>query len=710
MTGAAADAERSGLREAALELVSASTIVLFQELTLIRWLPGQVRVLAYYPNLVLLSAFLGLGLGCLRAGRRSLLWTWPVSLVALSLAAWALSGVVFTQNTVTEHLFLLYYDLPPDAPLVGDIRPPILVLFVLSALSFVALGQIVAERLRRFRARGRALSGYAWDITGSLLGIAAFTALSFAGAFPVVWFAAFLLAGLVFYRGRASDLLRYGVCGGLVVLAVGHAERAQRYSPYYAITTRPPRPPSSGLEILANGSLHQVALPLGRAAVVTPGEAWVREGYHAPYARLRGPIRRALVVGAGSGNDVAVLLDRGAEHVDAVEIDPAILDIGRHSHPAAPYASPRVRAINTDARAFLNDARESYDVIVFGTLDSMTRLSALSTARLDTFMYTRDCLRAARARLAPGGGLILYFMVGAEYIDMRLAGMLTEVFGEVPLTDTTYRTLFNRVYMAGPAFATFNGEGRRAAAAAFLASIRSQVELPSDDWPYLYLRTRRLGGFYLTMIAAVSALAVLGVLLASPDLRRTVAGRRAIDGEMFLFGLAFLLLETRSVTSMNLAWGATWLTSAVVFFAVLLMVLLATLTVRARRPPFYPTMAALLVSLLGAYLMPATVVLRSGVPARFALSVLVVGVPIFLSSVCFAHVFETRSAPDLAFGWNLLGAVAGGLLELTSMTLGLKALLLLAAAAYLGALLLAVRAARAQPTSSTSAGLAAAAS
>ena len=41
MTGAAADADRSGLREAAFELVAASTVVLFQELTLIRWLPGQ---------------------------------------------------------------------------------------------------------------------------------------------------------------------------------------------------------------------------------------------------------------------------------------------------------------------------------------------------------------------------------------------------------------------------------------------------------------------------------------------------------------------------------------------------------------------------------------------------------------------------------------------------------------------------------------------
>jgi len=67
----------------ALELFIASFIVLFQELTLIRWLPGQVRVLAYFPNLILISAFLGLGLGCLRANKRSLLILWPFSMVVL---------------------------------------------------------------------------------------------------------------------------------------------------------------------------------------------------------------------------------------------------------------------------------------------------------------------------------------------------------------------------------------------------------------------------------------------------------------------------------------------------------------------------------------------------------------------------------------------------------------------------------------------------
>ena len=95
-------------RRLAAELFAASFVVLFQELALIRWLPGQVRVLAYFPNLILLSAFLGLGLGCLRVAHRSLLWLWPVSVLGLVSIGAAMSGVAFTQNSATEHLWLLY--------------------------------------------------------------------------------------------------------------------------------------------------------------------------------------------------------------------------------------------------------------------------------------------------------------------------------------------------------------------------------------------------------------------------------------------------------------------------------------------------------------------------------------------------------------------------------------------------------------------------
>ena len=49
-----------------------------------------------------------------------------------------------------------------------------------------------------------------------------------------------------------------------------------------------------------------------------------------------------LIVGAGSGSDVAIALSHGAGHVDAVEIDPKLLQIGEQQHPNQPYSDPRV--------------------------------------------------------------------------------------------------------------------------------------------------------------------------------------------------------------------------------------------------------------------------------------------------------------------------------------------------------------------------------
>jgi hypothetical protein len=672
-------------RTLAFELLLASAVVLFQELALIRWLPGQVRVVAYFPNLILLSAFLGLGVGCLRAGRRSLLLLWPPSLVAIVAAAALMSRVVFTHEGGGEHLFLLYFDMPRTAPMVPDIRPPLVVLFVLSAVSFVPLGQIVAERLRRFGDLGDPLAGYGWDIGGSIAGIAAFTLLSFAGTFPVVWFTVLFAMGAVFLRSSPKRLLAGGLAAACVLATVARTERAERYSPYYGLSVVPSRG-GAGLNVLVHGALHQYALPLDRsAALADEGERGIRAGYHLPYRSLPRPPRRALVIGAGTGNDVAVLLDEGAQSVDAVEIDPVIVDIGRQRHPSRPYDSPRVRVFNADARTYLNTTSERYDLIVYGTLDSLTRLSALSSVRLDNFVYTRECLRAARSRLTGDGGLLLYFMVGeAGYIDVRLGGLLTEVFGETPLVISGDFGLFNHAFMAGPAFAAIDGEARRAGAPEALARVRARTELPSDDWPFLYLRERGITVFYATTAAALLLLSAGAVFLASGDLRRSVRDGGA-DVEMFALGLGFLLLETASVTTMNLVWGATWRTSAVVFLCVLATVLAAALVVRRKDVPYGAAVVALAASVLATYLLPAEAALRAGTLARLAVSLVLVGAPIFFGSICFSRAFAARPAPDRAFGWNILGAVAGGILEIASMATGLRALLLVALAAYLAA-------------------------
>ena len=95
MTGSSAS-----LRRAGFEIAAASFIVLFQELAFIRWLPVQVRVIAYFPNLILISSFLGLGIGALRGHKKSMLWLWPLTLVLVVGVAISLSNIAFTADTV----------------------------------------------------------------------------------------------------------------------------------------------------------------------------------------------------------------------------------------------------------------------------------------------------------------------------------------------------------------------------------------------------------------------------------------------------------------------------------------------------------------------------------------------------------------------------------------------------------------------------------
>src|SRR5258705_1815 len=282
-------------------LVCASFAVLFQELTLIRWMPSEVRVLAYFPNLLLLTAFLGLGLGCLRAHKRSLLWLWPLSVSVLVGSTVLLGRIAFTQQSPTEHLWLLYADLGRSAPVVSDVRPPILLLFILGTLSFVAPGQLVAERLEAFRAQGRSLAGYSWDLLGSLVGTAAFAVACFAWSRPLLRLAVAALP-------IASP----------AIVAFG-ARQHRLWSPYYALNVFPSQAFQlpGGVAVTANGSVHQYALDVTGDRSYDDHLDRIRPGYRIPYRRLGRKPGKVLVLGAGTGNDVAVALAEGAESVDA---------------------------------------------------------------------------------------------------------------------------------------------------------------------------------------------------------------------------------------------------------------------------------------------------------------------------------------------------------------------------------------------------------
>ena len=97
-----------------MALFVSSFLVLFLETALIRWMPAYVRLLAYFSNFILLASFLGIGIGCLLAGRRRNLFAWfPLIQFALVLAVDRLRLEVALPATST-----IYFSSGTTAPVV----------------------------------------------------------------------------------------------------------------------------------------------------------------------------------------------------------------------------------------------------------------------------------------------------------------------------------------------------------------------------------------------------------------------------------------------------------------------------------------------------------------------------------------------------------------------------------------------------------------
>jgi hypothetical protein len=160
-------------------------------------------------------------------------------------------------------------------------------------------------------------------------------------------------------------------------------------------------------------------------------------------------------------------------------------------------------------------------------------------------------------------------------------------------------------------------------------------------------------------------------------------------------GAAFLLIETRGVTDLSLLFGSTWIVNAVVFVGILVTVLVVNEIVRRRKPQrilvFFPLLFA---ALLLNYFVDPAVLLRLDLVTRAVAGGLLNALPVAFAGVIFSALLDRAGRADLALGANLLGAVAGGCLEYTSMWSGLRALSLLAIVLYLLAALTLLRAAR----------------
>jgi SAM-dependent methyltransferase len=670
-----------------LKLALISFISIFLELVIIRWLASEVRIFAYFKNLPLFAAFLGLGAGFIIApSRRNYFRYTPIFLLASVLVIGLASRLGYTH--------IIFAD-PYEYYLIGGWRNTgsftilgglglLAGVFGLVVFLFVGIGEKVGEYLDE----ANPLSAYSINIAAGLAGVVVYTTLCYMRTGPVIWVLVTVLAFIPFFW-RSLNIL---VLTTAVIVTI-FIPPANRWSPYYRIDLEQVTAEAKNGETLPFGYTVNVnhdgicgAYNLGKNFVSRLSERQkyaLIDYYNVPYRVFGKRFQKVLVLGAGAGNDVAAALRNDATHVDAVEIDPAIIDIGLKYHPEKPYDSALVKTYTADARAFLrNDSHSGYDLVVLGMLDSHTVLSSMSSIRLDNYVYTVESLQQALRRLQPNGVLALSFFYYEDWQMARVFDALWKANGEMPVAVHSLGAGWNNlVLFAGPGAprATLLNQPYVVAHSARDMMGDGSIEPTTDDWPFLYLKKRALPSGYFSMLIVVLGLSYI------VSLRGVQLSTAKTDWAMFFFGAGFMLLETKVMAKIALLVSATWIVNTFVIGAVLLMILVANLTVaRVARVSLPLAFSGIILGLLSDWLFRIGSRPFMDQPlVNLLISLFLLVIPIFFAAIAFAEVLKGRSTTSTALGYNLFGAMVGGVLEYFSTIWGINNLNLLCIGAYL---------------------------
>lgn len=685
-----------------------SILGLFLELLFIRWIGTEIRIFAYLQNTVLVACFLGLGLGMFTSAKRIDLrhnlvpMTFLLALMAVPATRTAL-GVISEMLSVLGDLVIWFYVSPtdPGRTVLLLALGLILTYFLLALIvdMFVPLGRLLG-RLMDFHPNP--IWAYSVNIAGSLIGTWALVILSYFYLPPFIWF---LVAGILLslFIIRMKSGININLV--LVIVAIILAWFASRvpnaldvvWSPYQKlVVTKSTADDVGEYVVTVNNVGYQAVIDLSERNVTANPVKYAPElrglsQYDLP-ALLHPDPESVLIVGAGTGNDVAGALRNRAQFVTAVEIDPAIIAIGTELHPEKPYLSPNVHVVNDDARSIFATTDEKYDVISFGLLDSHTT-TAMTNARLDHYVYTVESLRQAKSLLKDGGIVVLSFETQKPFIASRIRLALKEVFQQEPLA---FLIPYSPYGWGGVMFVTGDMENvqkqlvANPSLALYIDGLREkqplqfddQVRITTDDWPYIYLETPKVPSLYYLLVGLMAVLLVRSY--RKWEAQASITLRDRAFWHFFFLGGAFLLLEVQNISKAAVVLGNTWEVNAVIISGILGMALLANwIAYRFPDLPMKPVYILLVGSCLALYFID----LATFGFLPYATKAIVVGaltsLPMLFSGIVFVRSFAVAEEKSNALGANLIGALVGALLQSITFVIGIKALLLVVAGLYL---------------------------
>jgi len=536
-----------------------------------------------------------------------------------------------------------------------------------------AIADGVARSFRLFTP----LQAYRLDIAGSLAGVIIFSILSFISTPPVCWGVIVCLVYVVLLLKdlKLTDPVSIIQMMSLVLLTITLGNESLTagftWSPYYKIGIHDKM--NGGYRVTVNGIPQQSIESIVLRKTHEPF-------YFIPYQRLpkNTTLNNVLIIGAGTGGDVAIALKEGARHVDAVEIDPRIYQIGKTLNPDHPYFDPRVTIHINDGRAFIQNLNATYDLIIFALPDSLTLVSGQSSLRLENYLFTLESITKMRQHLSVNGIFAMYNYYREPWLIDRFANTLATAFNHAPCLDT---------YGADKhwlSVLTIDKTVSLMQCPQLWQPISDKIIQPSsDNHPFIYLKENRIPALYLGSLLLILCITITAIKVTGTTYRSLLNYT-----DLFLMGAAFLLLETKNIINFALYFGTTWLVNALVFIGILMTVYLAIeVTSRVKFFNQHVLYGVLLVTLFIAWLIPEYYLLTLSLPLRFIAATALAFAPIFVANLIFAERFRNTSHSTDAFGANLIGAMFGGVLEYISLVIGYHALIIVVAVLYTFAIL-----------------------
>jgi Spermine/spermidine synthase domain len=687
------------------QLFILSVLALFAEMMLIRFVGTEILVFSYFKNMILMSVFLGLGLGFLKAGSQYDYFRWSgVSLlfiIGVHVLALPLGLTFLSYADPFQCMFWFSNDLHGSAqhfPLLATIKTLCIMMgiFSLNAFAFMGIGQQLGKRFEQMKP----LEAYTINIAGSVIGTVLFAAVSYMQTSPGLWFALCGIMLLLFQQKPAHyALIVFGAVYSLWLAphlareAFGPGYLKTVWSPYFrvdVVESSWPAPNHTpvhiGYDLKVSYDTFQEMDDADRQELnrITPGLGdRLPAPNAAPYRIIPRVPRNVLILGAGNGADAQAAIDAGAQHVDAVDIDPAIADLGRTLHAKRPYLNPRVTLYNMDARTYLRNCKKKYDLIDFAYLDSHTAFSCVSSLRTDNYVFTAESYKRAAQLLDKDGLIFVSFVCLNDWLWNRHTRALSEATNMVPQGYTAGNALVpvGRL-VAGPGMTSQPPLKLNWPAPLRTIDIHNTTELATDDWPFLFLPKREFSTTYYLPI-------ILILLLSGLVVGRQLAGghRQIHNWLMLLLGAGFMLLEVRGMMDLSLIFGSTWMVNTAVISAVFVFALLGNWLAARLESKHAPLTLLLTIITLSVLNMVHIAGLTSfGEWQVRLLGIILYFLPVAFSATSFSLLYKNSNSPATALSFNIFGGLIGCCLEYLSMLVGVSSLGWIAVGIYACAL------------------------